>query len=152
MFTIVVLPCVVVNWVILINNLSQKNVTICWLSQNCILKLGFCCCVFNYGMIMCKFLEVHPTRLESINVTCNKIKKHVWPCVLKMNMKNLQWKHVLIINNMATLFATLISFARFAWKIKTFFFITKWWTNALFTRGRSSWRCTRLGTSVKQRK
>jgi hypothetical protein len=154
MSTIVVLPCVVVNWIILINSLSQKKIAICCLSQNCRLKLGFCCCVCNYGMIMCRFLEVHPTRTESINVACNKIKEHVWPCVLKMIIKNLQWKHILIINKLATLFAislpSNVSFARFAWKIKTFFLITKWWTNALLTRGRSYWRCTWLGTSMKQ--
>ncbi len=68
-------------------------------------EFGFYCCVFNYGMLMCRFLEVHPTRLQSINVGCNKVGEHVWPCILKMNMKNLQWKHILIINNLTTLSA-----------------------------------------------
>ncbi len=156
MFTIVVLPCLVVNWIITINNSLQKNVTIFCLSQNCILKLGFCCCVFNYCMIMCGFLEVHPTRPKFINVTCNKIREHVWPYILKMNMNNLQWKHILIINKLTTLFVIVlpfnVSYERFTWKIKTFFLIAKWWTSALLTKERNSWKCTKLGTSVKQRK
>jgi uncharacterized protein (DUF983 family) len=54
-------------------------------------------------MLMCRFSEVHPTRLESINVGCNKVGEHVWPCILKMNMKNSQWKHILIVSNLTTL-------------------------------------------------
>jgi hypothetical protein len=68
-------------------------------------------------MIMCRFLEVHPTITEFVNVACNKIKEHVWPCVLKMSMKNLHYKHILIINNLTTLFIIglpfNVSFARF---------------------------------------
>jgi hypothetical protein len=89
MFIVVVLPCVVVNRIIIIGSLSKNYVVICCLSHNCILKLGFCCCVFNCGMFMCRFLEVHPIRLESINATCNKVREHVWPYILRMNTNNL---------------------------------------------------------------
>jgi hypothetical protein len=69
-------------------------------------------------MFTYRFLEVHPTKPEFINATCNKVGEHVWPCILKMNMKNLHWKHILIINGLTTLFViglpSDVSFARFA--------------------------------------
>jgi len=46
-----------------------------------------------------------------------KKKKHLWLCILGMNMKNLQWKHILIVNGLTTLFTidlpSYVGFARF---------------------------------------
>ncbi len=113
-----VLPCVVVNKIIITGRLSKNYVVIYCLSHNCRMKLGLCCCVYNCGMFMCRFLEVHLIRPESINATCNKVGKHVWPCILRMKTNNLQWKHTFIVSGLTSHFViglpSNVNFARFA--------------------------------------
>jgi hypothetical protein len=127
MFVAVVLPSNVVNWTILICSVAKKQMLQCVIYHNSINWMSGCC-AFNFGMLMCKSLEVLPTQPKSLNATCNKSQKHVWPYILKTSMKNLQSKHILIINGLTTLLTiglpSNVSFARFAWKIITLFLIT----------------------------
>ncbi len=134
MFTTVVLPCAMVNWIILIGNLSKKNVEICCLLQNCKMKLGFYYCVFNCGMFMCRFLEVHPTRLEFINASCNKNRKTFVALYLENEYDEVVVEACFDCKRFDNCISNWPSFqcssTRFAWRIITFFLITKWWTSA----------------------
>ncbi len=108
MLAIVVLPCAMVDWILLIGNFPQKKMLQCVNITKLQIEFGFYYCVFNYGMLIWKFLEA-----------CgNKCIVHVYSKTQFFFFKEwfLGWKHMYIFfGNVWTSHLEFYFFLKYIW-------------------------------------
>ncbi len=102
-----------------------------------------------------KCLEVQKGTTAYTNLLCSKVNTIELHYILRTNMKNLPWKHILMQNAMTCQLETNrpsnAFIARSVWNTKTPLVVTKWQCSVPNTRGRHCWRCTPHGRKLKQK-